>query len=70
QGIMTEVVKKFADYCLTERGLSRLEANVFEHNVGSIKVLEKAGFEKEGYLKKAYLKNGDFINGYLFAKIN
>lgn len=70
KGIMTAVVKKFSDYCLNERGLSRLEANVFEYNTGSMRVLEKAGFEREGYLKKAYYKNDQFINGYLFAKIN
>ena len=68
KGIMTNVVESFVEYCLGERGLSRIEATVFEYNKGSKRVLEKAGFEQEGFLKKAYLKNGNFINAYLFAK--
>lgn len=68
KGMMTAVVKRFADYCLNERGLVRLEANVFAHNKGSMKVLERAGFEREGYLKKMYLKNGEFLDTVLFAK--
>ena len=70
QGIMTQVVKKFSEYCFHERGLVRLEASVFEHNKGSIGVLKKAGFEQEGYLKKAFYKNEAYLNAYLFAKTN
>jgi ribosomal-protein-alanine N-acetyltransferase len=68
KGIMTKVVKIFADYCLNERGLVRLEASVFSYNQASVRVLEKAGFEREGYLKKAYLKNGKYLDGILLAK--
>ena len=68
KGIMTQVVERFSEYCLGERGLHRLEATVFPHNEASAKVLEKAGFEREGVLKKAYLKNGQFLDGILFAK--
>ena len=68
KGIMTKVVKSFADYCLNERGLVRLEASVFSYNQASVRVLEKAGFEREGYLKKAYLKNGKYLDGILLAK--
>lgn len=68
KGMMSKVVKIFADYCLKERGLVRLEANVFAQNLGSMRVLEKAGFEREGYLKKAYLKKGEYLDSVLFAK--
>lgn len=67
-GIMTKVVESFADYCLNERGLVRLEANVFPQNQASIRVLEKVGFEREGYLKKMYLKKGEYLDSVLFAK--
>jgi len=69
KGIMTKVVKAFTEYCLNEGNLNRLEATVFHYNLGSARVLEKAGFEKEGCLKKAYLKNGEFLDGLLFAKV-
>ncbi len=68
KGLMSKVVKSFSDYCLNERGLVRLEANVFFHNQASMKVLEKAGFEREGCLKKAYLKKGKYLDSVLFAK--
>ena len=69
KGIMTEVVKAFTNYCFENEDLNRLEATVFNHNPGSMRVLEKVGFEREGYLKKAYLKNGDFFDGILYAKV-
>lgn len=68
KGMMTEVVKCFSEYCLQERGIVRLEANVFSYNIGSMKVLERAGFEREGYMKKMYLKNEKFLDTVLYAK--
>ena len=68
KGIMTEVVQKFSEYCLGERGLHRLEASVFAPNKASMKVLEKAGFEREGFMKKAYYKNGEFLDTVMFSK--
>lgn len=68
KGIMTKVVESFADYCLNERGLVRLEANVYPHNQASMRVLEKAGFEREGHLKKIFLKKGEYLDSILFAK--
>ncbi|MFK8005338.1 MAG: GNAT family N-acetyltransferase [Saprospiraceae bacterium] len=68
KGMMSKVVKSFSDYCLNERGIVRLEANVFSHNQASMRVLEKTGFEREGYLKKVYLKNGKYLDSVLFAK--
>ncbi len=69
KGLMTKVVETFADYCLNERGLVRLEASVFPHNQASMRVLEKAGFEREGYLRKMFLKKGEYLDSVLFAKI-
>jgi len=68
KGMMTKVVESFADYCLDERGLVRLEANVFPQNYASMRVLEKSGFEREGYLKKIFLKKGEYLDSILFAK--
>ncbi|MFK7772763.1 MAG: GNAT family N-acetyltransferase [Saprospiraceae bacterium] len=68
KGLMSKVVAIFSDYCLDERGIVRLEANVFAYNQASMRVLENAGFEREGYLKKTYLKKGDYLDSVLFAK--
>ena len=67
KGIMSKVVKKFCEYGFNSLNLVRIEATVFEHNLSSCKVLEKAGFEYEGTMKKYYLKDGDYIDVRLYA---
>ncbi|MFG0211651.1 GNAT family N-acetyltransferase [Brevibacillus porteri] len=58
KGYMTEAVKLVVDYAFEIVGLHRLEAGVMPHNIGSIKVLLKAGFHKEGIAKKNVNING------------
>lgn len=69
KGIMTEVVSKFVEAIVLNRGLKRIEAPVFQHNLASARVLEKNGFEREGIMKKCYCKNDIYYNGILYAKI-
>ncbi len=69
QGIMTQVVRIFCDYCFENRELSRIEAIVFAQNVASTRVLEKAGFDFEGRLRKYLIKNGRYIDGLLYANV-
>lgn len=53
KGIATHVVKQVAEIAFVELPyLERLEALVDVENIGSQKVLEKAGFRKEGVLRK------------------
>ncbi|CAK8539176.1 unnamed protein product [Lathyrus sativus] len=53
KGIATCVVKQVVKVAFTEFShLERVEALVDVENVGSQKVLEKAGFQKEGVLRK------------------
>ncbi|MCE0453245.1 GNAT family N-acetyltransferase [Brevibacillus sp. AF8] len=58
KGYMTEAVKLVVAYAFETLGLHRLEAGVMPHNIGSIKVLLKAGFHKEGIAKKNVKING------------
>ena len=70
KGIMTRVVKKMCQFGFDEFNLTRIEAVVFESNLPSCKVLEKAGFNYEGLLKKYILKNSKYIDGKIFAITN
>lgn len=70
KGIMTEAAKLAANIGFQELGLIRITANVFHFNVGSAKVLEKAGFKCEGHLRKHYQKDGKIFDGLLYAKVN
>lgn len=59
KGIATKAVKMVASTIFFEwPHLERLEAKVDVDNLGSQRVLEKAGFVKEGVLRKYYLVKG------------
>ncbi len=69
KGIMTEAVKEMAKYTFENFPLCKLYAPVFEYNIASGRVLEKAGFEKEAVLKKAAVKNGKIIDLHYYGLI-
>ncbi|WJX54635.1 hypothetical protein P8452_40496 [Trifolium repens] len=59
KGIVTYVVKQVVKVAFSElTNLERLEAFVDVENVGSQRVLEKAGFQKEGVLRKYLFLKG------------
>lgn len=70
KGIATEAIKKMTDHVFSNTGIVRLFAPVFSPNKKSMHVLEKCGYMQEGILKKAIFKNGQYLDEYLFAKIN
>jgi len=67
RGWMTAVVSRYIRYMQEEFGILRIEANVFDYNPASARVLEKAGFQKEGYRPKLYRKDDQYIDGILYA---
>ncbi len=69
KGIMTEAVKQMTKYAFVNFPLSKLYAPVYEYNLASMKVLEKAGFQKEGILKKAAIKNGKVVDLHYYGLI-
>ena len=52
KGIATEAIKLVAGFAFDQLKLHRVQAGVFEDNIGSIKALEKAGFIIEGKFQK------------------
>jgi ribosomal-protein-alanine N-acetyltransferase len=69
KGIMTEALMAVTDYAFSKFGLCRIYAGVFEGNVASMKVLEKAGYAFEARLKKNVTKNGKTLDEFLYAKV-
>lgn len=69
KGYATEAVKLVLDYGFTILKLHRIEAGVMPHNLGSIRVLEKAGFEKEGISKSNVKINGKWEDHQVFLAI-
>lgn len=67
KGYATEAVRLLSEYALKQLYLHRLEAYVSPRNIGSIHVLEKAGFVREGLLKELIYINGVWEDHYLYA---
>ena len=69
RGIMTEVLNAVLDYAFNDIGLNRVQAEVFEGNDASSKVLKKCGMVLEGIARQRYYKNEEFIDTALWAVI-
>jgi len=70
KGYTTEAVKLLVHYAFSHLKLHRIEAGVMPHNIGSIRVLEKAGFHKEGLAVKNVNINGKWEDHQVLAIIN
>lgn len=70
RGYTTEGVRLVVDYAFEVLKLHRMEAGVMPQNIGSIRVLEKAGFHKEGLSKKNVKINGKWEDHLHFAVVN
>jgi len=67
KGIMTEAVRAMVDYTFANFQVIRIFAGVFDYNLPSMRVLEKAGFHKEAVHRKAICKNGEIYDEHLYT---
>ncbi|KAL4959521.1 GNAT family N-acetyltransferase [Aspergillus stella-maris] len=68
RGIATEVVLQFSKWAFEQfPQLIRLEAEVFDGNEGSRRVLEKAGYQLEGRKRNAVEKDGVVLDTFLYS---
>ncbi|MFC0186722.1 GNAT family N-acetyltransferase [Fictibacillus aquaticus] len=70
KGYMTEALQLIVDFGFSQIKLHRIEAEVMPQNIGSIRILEKAGFHKEGISKKNVKINGKWEDHQVLAIIN
>ncbi|HEX2547161.1 MAG TPA: GNAT family protein [Ramlibacter sp.] len=69
RGIASAAAQSLADRVASERLFARLEAQVFEWNPPSMRVLENAGFTREALLRCAATKDGRVIDTVLYARV-
>ncbi|MGO4494828.1 GNAT family N-acetyltransferase [Paenibacillus sp. 2RAB27] len=69
KGYMTKAIQLIMKFAFEEIGLLRVEAGVMPRNVGSMRVLEKAGFKQEGLARKLLEINGVREDHVLFAML-
>jgi len=67
KGIMTEAAKQMVTYAFTNFPLQKIYAPIFDFNIASQKVLEKAGFKQEAILKQAAIKNNKVIDLHYYS---
>lgn len=70
KGYMTEAVQMVVRFAFQELKFHRIEAGVMPHNLGSIRVLLKAGFHKEGIARKNVKINGKWEDHQTLAMLN
>jgi len=69
KGIVTEAVKEMVTYVFTNYSFQKIFTAVFDFNIASQKVLQKAGFEREAILKQAVIKNGKVVDAHYYGII-
>lgn len=67
KGIATDAVRQICKYIFSHSDIIRIYAEPFAYNIGSCRVLEKAGFQYEGTLRKNAIKNGRILDMKLYA---
>ncbi|MFN0015920.1 MAG: GNAT family N-acetyltransferase, partial [Saprospiraceae bacterium] len=67
QGIVPKAVAQMVDYGFRTFDITRIFARPYGPNVGSRRVLEKAGFVLEAHFEKTIFKNGEFLDELIYA---
>lgn len=67
KGIGSESYKLIIDYAFGELQMNRIEAEVIEYNISSIKLHEKLGFFKEGVKRKSIFQKGKYHNTVILS---
>jgi len=69
KGIATEAVRVFTKYLFEKFDVQRLFAQIYDFNIPSMRVLEKAGFQAEAVLKNAFVKHGEIGDLFQYVKL-
>lgn len=67
RGYATDAVRQCLKFAFEELNLLRVYANIYEYNIGSMKVLGKVGFEKEAIIKSSIMKEGKIFDEHLYS---
>lgn len=69
KGIISSAISEIVEYAFKNYDIHRIYAGVFEYNLASMRVLEKAGFHKEAILKQSLFKKGKLYDEHIFVKL-
>ena len=67
RGYAREALMLAVDYMFKERNIHRIQANILESNIASLKMHEKCGYKVEGLLRDSVYKNGAYQSQYVLS---
>jgi ribosomal-protein-alanine N-acetyltransferase len=67
QGYMAEAVRELIAFGFREIGLNRIQAMCNVPNIGSARVMEKAGMLFEGVLRQSFLEKGTYVDVKIYS---
>ena len=67
RGLGRAVVEALVELLIGERGIHRLQMEVYAFNERALRHAERAGWVREGVRRKAYWRNGEWVDGILFG---
>ena len=68
-GYSKEALQLYIDD-LFNRGCKRIEGEIYEYNIPSIKVVEQLGFTKEGVKRKAHFNGSDYCSILVYGLLD
>ena len=69
RGFATHTLRALTTYAFATFDLFRLQAAVFDWNIGSMRVLEKAGYALECRMRQSIIKDGRLADTFLYARL-
>lgn len=69
QGIMSAAVKHICETAFERLNIVRIYAEPYARNLGSRRVLEKAGFTLKGTLRQNVYKGGEMLDSCIYALV-
>jgi [ribosomal protein S5]-alanine N-acetyltransferase len=67
QGYMAEAVRELIEFGFREMGLNRIQAICNVPNIGSARVMEKAGMRFEGVLRQSFFEKGKYVDVKVYS---
>ena len=67
KGYAREALMKAIEYMFKERNIHRIQANVLESNMQSLKMHKKCGYVIDGLLRESVFKDGRYQNQYVLS---
>ena len=66
RGLMSEIISTICSHIFRTTSINRIFAPVFDHNLASMRVLEKNGFTRCGIMHRAAVKDGQTFDMHCF----